>query len=297
MSKKNILLIQNYELKTRYLKMASDQHVGTTISVETASLTKLLGEFQISPTDLEEPIESDKVIHNVTVNQGWVERAINFAKVFFDVVDISEVDRQFRSSEFTNFDEFLFVNNINFMESQYFVAKTRHKLIKSDVVHRCFEKAKQLQPELTLSHFCEGENIVKLKDAYIQTSTQYPKSKLLEIIIGIRLADMTDKHGILTVDLLDNLFQSKTVALIMMLACYLAGLGSLLTSNNVAVKCEGLAPLCLHTYPIAMIIDKGYITAMGEWFDMTVDYVHHCSSNASHVTRIPSDLAFTKDAP
>lgn len=231
---------------------------------------EVLNEFSVYRESAQCTEPKEKIIKNVKVDQNWVERAKNFAEVFFSMVEISDVDGQFRNSEYTNFDEFLLINGLSFFESQYIMAKSKHMILKTETVEKCFKEARPNPSSLTIEQFCKEQNILKLKDNYVKVATNYPKTKLLEILVGLNISEMSEE-GILTVDLLDDLFQSKTTSLKMMLACYLSGIGSLLTTDNQTLSCNGLSVLTLSAYPIALIIDPQLFKVMQEWVSMTLD--------------------------
>jgi len=216
----------------------------------------------------------DKVIRNITINQTWVDRARDFTTAFFEATETSDVDQQFRRSEYTDFETFLEINGLHFFESYYIKPKLEHQLVKAAIVQKCFNQAKHNNPDLTEKQFCHQQNMIKLKDSYIKINTKYPKSKLLEIIRELDLVSLADSEGILTVDLLENLFQSKTASLKFMLALYLSGLGGLLTTDNsVLVFRGGTRTLNMVCCPIGLVVDKGYLKVLEEWTNMTLDYI------------------------
>jgi len=236
------------------------------------NVSKILDKFcendSFDGFDTEESKET--AIRDIKVNQTWVDRAKDFVSVFFVNVETDDVDRQFRTSEFTDFNDFLTLNGLHFMESHYIMAKTKHQIIKSEIVEKCYEKA---HTELTIKDFCLGEDIVCLKNSYVRVTTQYPKSKLLEILFGLEFASMADNEGYLTADLLDQLFQSKPVSLKIMLACYLAGIGNLLTSDGRIITYSQQGTLSLPSYPIGLVVDKNFFKVLEEWTGMTLDYL------------------------
>lgn len=255
----------------------------------------LVKEFAISQHCHDQP----QKIRDISVDQNWVERSKMFAEYYFQVVAIDEVDRQFRASEFDDFQLFLNLNSLHYIEDHYIKANTEVEILKRTVVENCYAKASGTAAAgagaastaaMTMSQFLEMQGIQVVKNVYFRVKSKFPKTKLLEILTGLKLAEMADSENILTVDLLDQLFQSKETSLMMMLACYMSNFGAIMTTDGKLLVADsqsyqhnnnnsGLVftnpqkALGLSRYPIGLVLNKNYLKVLEEWVQMTIEHL------------------------
>lgn len=262
-----------------------------------------------SKKEKESHIEDTVKIRDIRVDQNWVERAKMFVDYFFQIVSVEEVDRQFSRSEFDDFQLFLNLNSLHYFEDHYIKVKTETEILKQVIVDNCYENAKILDPEMTLDGFLDMQGILTSYGTYLRVKTQFPKTKLLEILTKLKLAEMSDSEGLLTVDLLDQLFQSKETSLKMILACYLANLGAMMTVDGQVLIAETRnqgkrltttvigdywqskltfssphRAMSLANCPIGLILNREYLKILEEWTQMTVGHLVDSASKSKQQT-------------
>ena len=119
----------------------------------------------------------------IKVDQTWVERAINFSKAYASIMTAEEVTSQFKKSEFTRLEDFLYYNKLYIIDDSYIKVSSNVTVLKTDIVEKCFEN--RIDKSLTMESFMQNQEISRSGDCYYRVVPSFPKVKLLEIVSQI----------------------------------------------------------------------------------------------------------------
>lgn len=236
----------------------------------------LLNEFlstqpHASQRDVEDQSEHEEdgmKIRDIKVDQTWIDRSKTFLELYFHTVEVDLVDQQYRSSDFPNFQSFLNFNSLHYFESIYLKADNRIIWLDSETV----EKARQ-QTGDSIEQFLKKGGIMPSKNGYVQIINTFSKIKWLEILLGLGITQIIDSEGLLMSDTIDQIFADKIICLKFMLACYLSGLGKLVTSDMQLVEPDELRTSSFSAFPIGLMFDPSCFTVMQEWKNHILDHL------------------------
>ena len=216
--------------------------------------------------DAEQTEKDGITIRDVAVDEMWIDRSKIFLDFYFQQVEIDAVDKQYRESDFSNFQNFLNCNSLHYFESIYLRANNKIIWINAETV----EKARQKTGD-SLDQFLLKEGIMASKQGYIRVIHLFSKVKWLEILLGLGITQIIDSEGLLMSDTMDQMLGDKMMSLKFMLACFLSGLAKIVTSDFQLVGFDELRTASFSSFPIGLQFDKDSFTVMIEWKNHILD--------------------------